>query len=415
MPVFEYKAFDGAGKADTGIIDADNPKVARSRLRKQGLFPTEVFEQTKSSGASRGTGLNREIDFAKYFQWISARDISTSTKQLSVLLGASVPMAESLSALVDQTEKQKLKVVLSEIKEDVVEGATLADSLQKHPSVFQPLYVQMVRAGERSGSLDVVLRRLSTFTEGQVKLQGQILGALAYPVLMSIVGGLMMMGLFIGVVPQIRGILDGLGGEDALPLVSRMVFFIGDMLTTPWILVPVTLVGLAVIGFRRWSGTEIGRSWVDLAKLKIPVVGRLNRMVAVSRFCRTLATLMSSGVPIVSALHIVRDVIGNVVLADVVEKAAANIQEGQSIARPLRVSGQFPPMVVHMISVGERTGELEAMLVSVADAYDDEVESAMTALTSIFAPLLILVIAGMVFFVALGLLLPLRNMSSMIH
>lgn len=415
MPVYEYRGFDAGGKAVSGIVDADNGKVARSRLRKQGLFPTNVHEQSTTGGASRGTGLNREIDFTKYTQFITTRDIANTTKQLSILLGASVPMAESLTALVDQTDKQKLKVILSEVKEDVVEGATLADALKKHPKLFSKLYVQMVRAGERSGALDTVLKRLASFSESQVKLQGQLLGALAYPVLMTVVGTVMIGGLFLFVVPQMREILDGLGGGDeSLPFISRMVFFFGDTLTSPWILVIIAAFVAFVVGFRRWSKTESGRERVDGWKLKTPVLGRLNRMVAVSRFCRTLSTLLASGVPIVSALHIVRDVVGNTIIAKAVDDAAVNIQEGHSIAKPLRASGQFPPMVVHMVTVGERTGELETMLVSIADAYEDEVEAAMTALTSIFAPLMILILAGAVFFVALGLLLPLRNMTQMI-
>jgi general secretion pathway protein F len=416
MPVFEYKGFDAAGKAAAGIIDADNAKVARSRLRRQGLFPTDVRAQAAEAGATRGSGLNREIDFAKYLQWVSTRDIATATKQLATLLGAAVPMAESLSALVEQTEKQKLKVILSEIKEDVVEGAPLADALKKHPKMFGPLYVQMVRAGEKSGALDLVLKRLSVFTESQVKLQGKLLGALAYPALLSIIGTVMLAGIFIGVVPQMRQILEGLGGGDAsLPFISRAVFFVGDVLVSPWILVPITIVVGSAYGFRRWSNTEAGRYRVDGWKLKTPVLGRLNRMVAVSRFCRTLATLLASGVPIVTALQIVRDVVGNVIVAEAIDKAAHNIQEGQSIAQPLKASGQFPPMVVHMVAVGERTGELEPMLVAIADSYEDEVDNAMQAFTSIFAPLMILVVAGAVFFVALGLLLPLRDMSSMIR
>lgn len=416
MPVYEYKGFDGGGKAVSGIIDADNGKVARSRLRKQGLFPTEVHEQSTKGGASRGSGLNREIDFTKYTQFVTTRDIANTTKQLSILLGAAVPMAESLTALVDQTDKQKLKVILSEVKEDVIEGATLADAMKKHPKIFGQLYVQMVRAGERSGALDVVLKRLAQFSEGQVKLQGKLLGALAYPILMSLVGTAMIAGLFLFVVPQMRQILEGLGGGDeSLPFISRMVFFFGDVLISPWILVIIAMVVGGFFGFRYWSRTEPGRKRVDGWKLKIPVLGRLNRMVAVSRFCRTLSTLLASGVPIVSALHIVRDVVGNVIIAAAVDDAAVNIQEGHSIAKPLRASNQFPPMVVHMITVGERTGELENMLVNIADAYEDEVDAAMTALTSIFAPLMILVLAGAVFFVALGLLLPLRSMTEMIR
>ncbi|MBA2320833.1 MAG: type II secretion system F family protein, partial [Deltaproteobacteria bacterium] len=198
MPVFTYKGLDGAGKAIAGIVDADNAKTARVRLRKQGVFPTDIKAQ--SEGLTRGTGLNREVDVAQYFQWISTRDISLITTQLATLIGAHIPMAEALNALVDQAEKPKLKVVLSKVREKVTEGAPLADAMQDHPKVFDDLFVQMVRAGERSGALDQVLRRLAKFVEGQVKLKGQVASALAYPILMSFVGIAILMGLFIGVI-----------------------------------------------------------------------------------------------------------------------------------------------------------------------------------------------------------------------
>jgi len=410
MPVFEYRGFDGGGKAVSGVIDADNAKVARSRLRRQGLFPTEVDVQTKEGG--KGTGLNREIDFARYFQFITVRDIATLTNQMATLLGASVPMAEALTALVDQTEKTKLKIVLSEVKEKVNEGSSLAEALREHPKVFGNLYVHMVRAGERTGGLDKVLRRLATFTESQVKLQGKVLAAMAYPILMSFVGLFILMGLFWGVIPRIRSLFDSLGGEEGLPILTRVVFAFGDFLISGWVILLVVLLGAMVFGFWRWIRTERGRHWFDSFKLNMPLFGSINRVVAVSRFCRTLATLLASGVPILTALNIVRDVVGNVVLAEAIDKASGNIQEGQSIAAPLRQSGEFPPMVTHMISIGERTGDLEPMLTAVADSYEEQVDATMAALTSILAPLLILVLGGIVFLVALGLLLPMMDISS---
>jgi len=412
MPVFEYKGLDTGGAAVAGIIDADTAKIARGRLRKQGVFPTDIHEQ--ADGGTRGSGLNVEIDVAKYLQFITTRDISIVTTQMATLVGAHIPMGETLSALVDQTEKQKLKVVLSKIKERVNEGSTLADALADHPNVFDNLYIHMVRAGEKSGALDEVLRRLAKFGESQVKLQGQIFGAMAYPILMGMIGVLILMGLFLGVIPRIRGLFDSLGGETALPFITRAVFFFGDMLVGYWWLAPIVFFG-AIWGFRRWVRTERGRERWDVIKLTFPVFGKMNRLVAVSRFCRTLSTLLMSGVPIISALQIVEKVVGNTVLARAINQATINITEGQSISAPLKASGQFPPLVTHMIAIGERTGELERMLTSVADAYEDEVEATISALTSLLGPLMIMLMGGIVFLVALGLLMPMMNLSQMIR
>lgn len=412
MPVYEYKGLDSGGKAIAGIIDADTAKIARSRLRKQGVFPTEISEQVE--GAAKGSGLNLEIDVSKYFQFISPRDVAILTTQMSTLIGAHIPMAEALAALVDQAEKARLKIVMSKVKEKVNEGSTLADALQDHPRIFDDLYVHMVRAGEKSGALAEVLKRLSKFTESQVKLQGQILSALAYPVLMSCVGLAILFGLFVGVLPRVRGLFDSLGGEQGLPLITRIVFFFGDALVGWGWLLP--FVGVAAFfGIRRFIRTEKGRERFDTFKLNMPVFGKINRLVAVSRFCRTLATLLVSGVPIINALQIVEAVVGNVVLARAIQNATVNIQEGQSIAVPLRQSGEFPPLVTHMIAIGERTGELEQMLTSVADAYEDQVEATVATLTSLLAPMMILVMGGVVFLVALGLLLPMNQLSQMIH
>lgn len=412
MPVFEYKGLDGRGKAVAGIIDADNAKGARTRLRRQGVFPTEVREQ--AGKATRGSGLNIEIDVSQYFQFITVRDISLITTQLATLIGAHIPMGEALSALVEQADKPKVKVILSKVKERVNEGATLADALGDHPKVFNDLFVQMVRAGERSGALAQVLGRLAKFGEAQVRLQGQITSALAYPVLMAVVGILIIAGLFIGVIPRIRGLFDSLGGEDALPLLTRMVFFFGDALIGYGWLAPLFAVA-AYFAFRYWSRTPRGhRAW-DTFKLRVPVVGNLNRLVAVSRFCRTLATLLLSGVPILSALTIVENVVGNMIIAEAIQSASRNIAEGQSIAQPLKASNQFPPLVTHMIQIGERTGELERMLTAVADAYEEQVEATIAGMTSLLGPLMILLMGGIIFLTALGLLMPMMNMSKMIR
>lgn len=412
MPVFEYKGFDGGGAAVAGLVDADSAKTARSRLRRQGVFPTEVKEQ--SGKATKGSGLNLEIDVSQYLEFISTRDVATATAQLSVLIGANVPMGEALSALVDQTEKNKLKVVLSKVKERVNEGATLADAMSDHPKVFDTLYISMVRAGERTGSLADVFARLSKFADASVKLQGQIFSALAYPVMMSFVGIVLIVGIFVGVLPQIRTMFASFGGEENLPTITKIVFWLGDNLVAWGWLAPFVAGGL-FYAFRAWTGTPKGRERFDSIKLRAPVFGRMNRLVAVSRFCRTLGTLLVSGVPIVSALNIVRDVVGNVIIADVIQKASVNIQEGQSIATPLKESEQFPPMVIHMIAVGERTGELERMLNLIADSYEDEVDNTIKGAMSLLGPATIVLMGGVIGFVALGLLLPMQQLSSSIR
>lgn len=422
MPVFEYTGFDGAGKAAKGIIDADNGKTARARLRKQGVFPTEVREQANT--ATRGRGLNIEIDTSKYFQRISARDISQMTQQLATMIGASVPMAEALAALVDQTEKNQFKVILSQIREKVNEGSTLADAMAEHPRVFSVLFVHMVRAGEKSGALDDVFRRLAKYTDSQVKLQGKVLSAMIYPIMMSVVGLLILTGLFVGVIPKMRKLYQDLGGEDMLPWITKVMFFVGDM----FVGYPPSLFGafirigsfatVAAVGyfvFRRWVATKEGREKFDALLLRLPIFGKVNKQVAVSRFCRTLGTLLISGVPILQALDISRAVVGNAVLAKAVEQASLNIQEGQSIAVPLKASGHFPAVVTHMIAIGEKTGELERMLNIVADAYDDETENTLEAMTSLLGPAVIMIMGGGVFLVALGLLLPMMNLNQMIR
>jgi len=401
---------DSNGKAVAGIIDADTAKLARMRLRKQGLFPTDLTQQ--AGKATRGKGLNVEIDFARYFQFVTSRDVALMTTQLATLVGAHIPMSEALGALVDQTEKPKLKVTLSKIRERVNEGATLADALADHPKIFDELFINMVRAGERSGALSQVLVRLAKFSDSQVKLQGQIASAMAYPILMGIVGLLILLGIFLFVIPRIRSLFDSIGGDVVLPLITRVVFFFGDLLVAYYWMIPVLLV-LSFFSWRAWVRSERGSRRWDILKLNVPIFGKLNRQVSVARFCRTLSTLLLSGVPILTALIIAQKIANNVILEEAIDGATKNISEGQSIAAPLKASGQFPPLVTHMIAIGERTGELERMLTTVADAYEEQVEATVSTLTSLLAPVMILVMGGVIFLVALGLLLPMANISQM--
>lgn len=408
MAVYEYKGFDAAGKAVSGVIDADNPKGARSKLRRQSVFPTDVWEQ-KAGKATRGKGINIEVDFSRFLQRVSLQDLAAMTSQLSTLIGAGIPMVECLSALIDQVDNQALKLILVEIREDVNQGDGLAKSMRKHPKVFGTLYVNMVAAGEQSGALDTVLLRLTDYTESQVKLRGKVSSAMMYPALMGGVSALIVVGLFVGVIPKIRAIFDSF--DAALPLITRVVLGLSEFISGYWWLIFLVFGGV-VYGVFRYVRTEQGRMKWHRLKLNAPIFGKVNRLVAVSRFCRTLSTLLDSGVPILTAVGIVKTVVENDVLASAIEEAGKNIREGQSIAAPLKASGEFPPLVTHMIAIGERTGELEPMLSKVADSYDQQVDNILGALTSLLEPLLILVMGGVVTVVALAILLPMLNLTS---
>jgi len=409
MAVFEYKGLDSRGKAVKGLIDAEGPKSARSRLRKDGVFPTEVFEK-RAGKATRGKGLSMEVDVGAYFQRITQQDLAEMTSQLSTLLAASVPMIESLSAVIDQCDKEKLKVVLTDLREKVNQGIALADAMQAHPKVFSNLYVNMVRAGEASGSLEIVFQRLADYTEKQVRMKSQITSAMIYPVLMTLVGGLIVVGLFVFVIPKIRRILESMG--KTLPAITKLVLGLSDFFLAYWWVLLVLFI-VAVWRFRVWKSTPEGRYKYHALLLKMPVFGPIVRQVAVARFCRTLSTLLDSGVPILTAIGIVEKVVDNEVLAKTIREAANNISEGESIAEPLRQSGEFPALVTHMIAIGERTGELEPMLARVADSYDQQLENTLQGLTSLLEPLLILFMGGVVAMIAVAILLPMLDMSSL--
>ncbi len=413
MAVYEYQGLDGAGKSVNGIIDADNPKAARLRIRQQGVFPTEVAEQTGSGGsATKGQGLSIEVDFSRLFTRIKSEDLANLTSQLSTLAGAGIPVVESLSALLEQTENPKLQIVLADIREKVNEGSTLADAMAGHPKVFGDLYVSMVRAGEASGALDVVLKRLAQYTEDAVRLQGKVTAAMVYPALMTLVGGGLVIGLFVFVIPKIKGVFDSF--DATLPLITRVVLGASEVVAAWWWVLILLMVG-AGYGFRRWLDTDVGRVKFDRFKITVPLFGRILRLVAVSRFCRTLTTLLESGVPILKALGITANVVGNVVLVEAIETASRNIAEGQSLAAPLRASGEFPPLVTHMIAIGEQTGELEAMLGKIADAYDLQLENLINGLTALLEPILIVIMGAVVGLVAVAILLPMLNLTSVVR
>ncbi len=415
MPVYEYKGLTEAGKPTRGVRDADSLKTLRALLRKDGIFLTEVTAEKAAAGAEGNSGAlrGREVNVQKLVgSRIGSSDIAVMTRQLAVLIGAGVTLVEGLTTLQDQLDHPRLKLIISQVKNKVNEGSSLADAMAAHPKVFSTLYVNMIRAGEHSGALDVVLNRLADFTENQSRLKNKVVGTMIYPALMVFVGFVILCVLLTVVVPNVTKIFAT--NNLTLPLVTRVLIGISDFAKNYWWMF-LSGAALFVVIFRRWKRTEKGRHSWDAFTLKLPVFGKLLRKLAVSRFARTLATLLKSGVPLLGAMEIVQNIIGNAVIADVVEKARDSIREGESIAAPLRRSGEFPPLVYHMIAIGERSGQLEDMLNNVANAYDSEVEVSISALTSLLEPVMIVGMGGTVAFIVFAILMPLLQLNTMMH
>ncbi len=416
MPVFEYKGFDATGKAIKGLRDADSVKALRALLKKDGVLATEVKESGKAGSTTKAGKkekqglLDREVEFT-LLQRVSTEDLALSTRQLATLLQAGVTMVDSLTALIDQTENAAMKRILSQVKTDVNEGSSLGDAMAKHKA-FDHIYVNMVRAGESSGTLDVVLERLADFKEGQAKIQGEIMSALMYPMIMVFVGFINIGILFTVVVPRITKIFDH--AKVQLPLQTRILMFLSGAVRDWWWLMLIVAV-VAVVGFRKWKGSASGRAQWDAGVLRIPIFGGVLRMIAVSRFSRTLGTLLSSGVSLLVALDIVKNVVDNTKIMKAIEVARDAIREGEDIAAPLKRSGQFPPMVIHMITIGEKSGQLEQMLVRVATAYEQRVDQRLKGLMSLLSPLLILAMGGAVGFIVFSILTPILQMNTLVR
>ncbi len=428
MPVFQYKGFDQKGKPAAGIKDADNVRALRQNLKREGILLTEVKqsqanlktgEMAQGDPASfGGGGLLHAISPLRLVRWMEARGdagkplMAILTRQLGTLLRAGVQLSESLTALIDQAERPGLKRVLSDVKTQVNEGMPLSQAMGRHPRFFEDLYINMISAGEASGNLDAVLFRLADFMDAQNRLRNKVVSALFYPAMMTFIGGAIMALLMTTVVPKITSMYDDTG--KALPLLTQVVIFISKALSDYW----WALIAAGVVSsfwFRRWQRTDKGRNRWDRLVLALPVFGPLARMVAVSRFAKTLSTMLSSGVPLLRAMEIVKNVLGNTVLTKVVEEARESIREGESIAQPLKRSGQFPSIVCHMIAVGERTGQLEGMLENVATAYDIEVDMKIARLTTLLEPVMILVMGGSVASVVFAIMIPILQMSDFVQ
>ncbi|HVO21584.1 MAG TPA: type II secretion system inner membrane protein GspF [Anaeromyxobacter sp.] len=406
MPVFEYKALSAAGKPVSGLREADSPRSLRGVLRREGVYLTEVVaEKQQQAAASRQVSVRRWL-----LGRVGARELAVATRQLAVLVHAGIPLVEALTALVDQVEHERLKRVLGDVKQRVNEGSALADALAAHPRVFSNLYVNMIRAGEHSGALEVVLKRLAEFTESQARLRSRILGTMAYPVAMMCIGTIIMGILFTVVIPKITRIFADTNA--VLPWYTQVTIAVSAFAAGYWWAI-LAVLALAVWAFLRWKRTPAGRERWDRARLRFPIFGPVIRQIAVGRFARTLSTLLRSGVPLLTSLDIVKNVMGNTRLAEVIDQARDAIREGESIAAPLKRSGEFPPLVHHMVAVGERSGALEEMLANVADAYEDQVETTIAALTSLLEPLMIVGMGGVVAFIVFSVLMPILQINNL--
>jgi general secretion pathway protein F len=412
MPAYAYTGLNRTGKTIKGIETADNVATLKALLKRQGVYLTAVSETAGgSASSSRATGGGgREIDFGQFFDRIRPKDVSGVTRLMSTLLCAGVTLPESLVALTDQVESPRFKNVLSDVGAKVNEGSSLADAMASHPKVFSKLYINMVRAGEASGSLETVLIRIADFMDQQEELRSKVTTAMFYPMAMALVGVGVVTLLMVKVVPGIAEMFAGQGAE--LPFTTSALIWVSSIIAGYWWLIIMASIG-GVYGFKKWRATPAGRELTDRFLLGMPVVGELARKIAVARFARTLSTMLASGVQLLQALDIVRSLLGNMVLEKVLTTARDEIREGAGIAASLKRSGQFPPLVTHMIAVGERSGQLEQMLTDLADAYDREASAAITRATAVLEPIMIVLMGGSVGFIVFAIMTPILQMNQM--
>ncbi len=403
MPVFVYEARDSSGQLKKDKIDAPNMRMATQRLQEQKMTVINIKEQ------SGGVAQADVLGWYQKFKKVNEQALTVFSRQFATMINAGLAMVRCLDILSEQTEDKKLQQTLIQVRRDVEGGSTLSNALSKHPTVFSTLYTSMVKAGEMGGVLDEVLERLAGFMEKDYALKKKVKSALTYPVVILIMALGIVFFLVTYILPTFVTLFEGMNLE--LPLPTRVLIGTTKAIRNPVILIP--LIALGVVGgvfVNRYISTPLGKKQYDLLKLNVPVFGLLNKKVAISRFCRTLGTLLSSGVPIMQALEIVGKASGNEIIALTVGKIRESIREGESIASPLGASGMFPPMVTQMVAVGEETGNLDAMLSKISDFYDTEVEYLLSSLTSMLEPIMIVGMGGIVGFIVVSVFLPLYQL-----
>ncbi|MEW6072347.1 MAG: type II secretion system F family protein [Planctomycetota bacterium] len=421
MPIYQYKAYGAGGSTKSGVIDADTPRAARVMLRRQNILVSDLRQLGSRSARKKKIftpGGRERVSFLERVQRLRTsgpgprgRDLEVVagiTRQMGTLLAAGIPMAETLSAVVDQAETRRIETMFREIRERITQGTSLGDALADYPALFSELYVNMVKAGEATGQVDTVLSRLADFLQSQRALQRKVLTAMTYPILMVFIGVVVVGILMTVVVPKITSMLSDTG--QTMPVPTRILITVSTVFQRFWW---VMFLGIAAVSYicGRIYKTSGGRLVVDRNLLKLPILGELLRKSAVTRFARTLATLLSSGVPAVRSLEITRKVVGNRVLADATEHVRVRILEGTDIATPLKQTGVFPPVVGYMVAVGEQSGALENMLDRIADAYDEEIEVVTERVTTVLEPLMIVTLAVVVGFIVYAIVLPILQVG----
>ena len=412
MPVYEYKGINKSGKPAKGVLDADNPRALKDELRKKGIFLSGYKvagdAPAKASKPGRAPAAPSKRRFSKR---VKVMELAEFTRQIATLLKAAIPVVDCLTAVAKQVENPRLGRVLNEVRRSVTEGQSLAAAMADHPGVFNDLYVNMVKAGESSGTLDIVFFRLADFTESQAKLVSRIKGAMTYPVVMMVVGIAIVSLMMVFVVPKLTAMFTDMGQK--LPFITLALIAVSEYFQNWW---HVTFFGAGglIMWLNRYRKSDGGKPHWDRLVLRLPLLGPMLRMVAMARFSRTLGTLLRSGVPILNALEIVKHVVGNIVLADVIEEARESVQEGNTLAKPLEASGHFPPMMVHMIAVGEQSGQVEEMLDNVSSSYEMQVDSKLNVLTALLEPLMILVMGVAVALIVFAILTPMLQMNELL-
>lgn len=405
MGVFEYEAMAKSGKNVRGVIDADNAAVARRKLREQDLYPTKLSQSSAKAAAGASASEERGALTGR----VSQRDLSLMTRQLAVLLQAGMPLVEALGALMDQTANPRLRKVIFAVRDKVNEGVTLGDALSAHRRIFSELYINMVRAGEQSGALETVLFRIADITERGDRLKRKVTSMLAYPILMALVGLSIVTFMMTFVVPKIVKIFTTQKRE--LPFITTFMINTSQFIRDWWFLIVGGIIGLFVL-WRFWVSRPEGRMRWDKIKMRLPLFGPLYVKMISTRFARTLGTMLQSGLTMMNSLDVVKSVLQNKVVEASMDDVKSGVRRGRDLTIPLRETGYFPPMLIHMVELGQRSGEIENMLIKVADTYDEDIEMTVDGIVSLLEPLMILVMGVFVGFLVLSILLPIFDISS---
>jgi general secretion pathway protein F len=409
MAEFFYKASDRGGKVVQGSLEAVDQAAVIAQIRKMGYIPIRIDAPGNKRRVSRAWfNVNLDLKLANPFGGVSGKVLLSFTQELSTLIKAGLPLDRSLSIIAEVTDHERLKKTAEEVLKDVRGGKSLSDAFAKHPAVFNKLYISMVKAGEAGGVLDVVFERLADFLERSQNLKGTVTNAIIYPVLLIIVMGLVVTGLVVFIIPRFVGIFETLGQE--LPASTKLLLLVSDVLTGYWWLVLLTVFGV-YYWFKKYRATDAGRRRLDSTLLRMAIAKDLILKVEVARFARTLGTLINSGVPILQALAIAKDIVGNVVVAASIARIHKEVKEGRGVSAPMRADGVFPPLAVHMLRVGEETGRMEEMLMKVADTYDAEVHNAVKRFISVLEPALIVTMAVIVVVVIVPIILAIVSIN----